>query len=540
MRQQIHVSGIIISAIASFAYADVDFAVVGDFGNGTIGPPPTPNGNALAVSNFVKNKLNPEFIVTVGDNNYLNSGTTAGWDAAVGQYYNSYIKYPGGSTSQYASNGVTENKFYASLGNHDIDSGGMASYLGTPNGGEYYDFVKGPVHIFVINSDPRSSNDGNLSGAPANSIVAERSTQGQWLKNGLAGSTEAFNIVVFHHPTYSSSASHGSTPYMELPLRAWGASMVLNGHDHTYERVSEPGTNLPFIITGNGGQSLYGFGTPVEGSQARFNSDYGAVRITASNTNLVLSAYDKDTVTLDDPAGPRVNAHDRIEIGLQPKALLAEFQQGFAGYTNAQDTYIRSDQPGTAFASVTSLVVDGDDNATSGNQPTQALIRFDSIIGNNAGQIPDTATIIQARLILTTGSNTGDSSTNTISLYQMATDWNANSTWTTLGDGVTVGTDTLATASDSDVFDTQGSGLSFDVTQALQAWVANPSGNFGWALINTGGTDGWRWNSSEFNTLDLRPMLQVTYIPEPTSVCGIALLGMVGVGRRRKSACRNS
>src|SRR5207249_1872375 len=58
----------------------------------------------------------------------------------------------------------------------------------------------------------------------------------------------------------------------------------------------------------------------------------------------------------------------------------------------------------------------------------------------------------------------------------------------------------------------------FDVTSTVQDWI-NGGANFGWELLPLG-TDGWRWNSSEAATDELRPTLTISYttVPEPSCI----------------------
>jgi len=110
--------------------------------------------------------------VTTGDNNYpLGSSSTI--DSNIGKYYRSFI-YPYVGT--YGS-GSTYNRFFPSLGNHDMDTsigGPYTDYFSLPGNERYYDFVKGPVHFFILDSDPREP-DG----------VASNSIQAQWLQSRL-------------------------------------------------------------------------------------------------------------------------------------------------------------------------------------------------------------------------------------------------------------------------------------------------------------------------------------------------------------------
>jgi tartrate-resistant acid phosphatase type 5 len=219
------------------------------------------------VSLLVKS-WNPEFIITCGDNNYAYA---AAIDSQVGQYYHDFI-YP------YTGNfglGDTINRFFPALGNHDEEGGGITSFLSyftLPGNERYYDFVKGRVHFFCINSNPDEP-DG----------VTDSSVQAVWLQSRLASSTSAYNIVYFHHPAFTSGM-HGSTLYMRWPFKQWGATVVLAGHDHDYERLTEDG--LPYIVAGLGGGPLYTIYNAIAGSQMFCSSFHGAILANANDDSI--------------------------------------------------------------------------------------------------------------------------------------------------------------------------------------------------------------------------------------------------------------
>ena len=56
--------------------------------------------------------------------------------------------------------------------------------------------------------------------------------------------------------------------------------MVLAGHDHTYERLLVD--DLLYFVNGVGGGAIYNFLLLEEGSQFRYNDDYGAMLVEAS------------------------------------------------------------------------------------------------------------------------------------------------------------------------------------------------------------------------------------------------------------------
>lgn len=246
------------------AQTSVKFAVIGDYGYA--GP------NELAVSNLVKG-WNPEFVITLGDNNY-ELGHQDTIDRNIGQYYHEFI-YPYIGTY---GTGDTVNRFFPSLGNHDWNTASALPYLNyftLPGNERYYDFVKGDVHFYVMDSDNREPD-----GRDSNSI------QGQWLKNKLAQSSEKWNIVYFHHPPYCSNSP---TTIMRLPFKRWGASTVLAGHIHYYERLNID--NFTYIVNGLGGRSRANPGAPIPGSQVLYGANYGAMLIHSYNDSLTMKFY---------------------------------------------------------------------------------------------------------------------------------------------------------------------------------------------------------------------------------------------------------
>jgi len=254
--------------------APLRFAVIGDYGEGSQGE--------LDVSDLVKN-WKPDLIITVGDNNYP-SGAAETIDDHIGRYYHEYIApYVGGYGP-----GAEQNRFFPTLGNHDWDTPGAQPYFDfftLPGNERYYDFIWGPVHFFAIDSDSREP-DG----------VSPVSAQAQWLQARLVASTSPWKVVYFHHPPYSSG-THGPTDWMRWPFAEWGASAVLSGHDHVYERLSIGG--IPYFINGVGGGPIYAFLSLAEGSQVRYNDDYGAMLVTADERQMTFEFYTRDGQLVD-------------------------------------------------------------------------------------------------------------------------------------------------------------------------------------------------------------------------------------------------
>jgi predicted MPP superfamily phosphohydrolase len=131
-------------------------------------------------------------------------------------------------------------KFYASLGNHDSREQRYYKYFNM-DGKLYYSFKapKGDVRFFALESTYMDQD------------------QLKWLEDELKKSGEKWKIVFFHHPLYSSAGTHGS----QLKLRAvleplfvqYNVSLVLNGHDHVYERI-KPQNGILYFVEGSSGQ----------------------------------------------------------------------------------------------------------------------------------------------------------------------------------------------------------------------------------------------------------------------------------------------
>jgi hypothetical protein len=145
----------------------VTFAAFADYGSDSTGE--------RRVADLVKS-WNPDLIITGGDNLY--SPTSI--DNAIGKYYSDFIgNYHGNWGS-----GSSTNRFFPAIGNHDYTEGGgwadYQAYFTLPGNERYYDFVRGPIHFFAIDSNP-----AGIGAAPGDGR-SPTSVQGNWLRNGLA------------------------------------------------------------------------------------------------------------------------------------------------------------------------------------------------------------------------------------------------------------------------------------------------------------------------------------------------------------------
>lgn len=269
------------------------FAIIGDYGKAGV--------NEQLVANYVKS-WNPHYILTLGNNNY-ESGEQATIDDNIGQFYHGYI-YP------YSGNyppGDTVNSFFPSLGVRDWNTTGAAPYLNyfqLPGNERYYDFIKGNVHFFCINSDA-SEPDG----------IDSNSVQAQWLKTALAESPEKWNVVYFHHPPYTSGTTHGPEAIMQWPFQQWGATTVLSGREHIYERLNLNG--FTYFVNGLGGESIYPIGAPATGSIVRYNGNYGTMLGFAYQDSLVFKFYNITGQIIDSYKLFPVNKNLTLKVAIE-------------------------------------------------------------------------------------------------------------------------------------------------------------------------------------------------------------------------------
>jgi PKD repeat protein len=173
-------------------------------------------------------------------------------------------------------------------GNHDYHQDGAAPYFdyfgaaaGEPGKG-YYSYDVGAWHVIALNSDC-----GEIGGCSIDS------PQGAWLRADLAANPSACTLAYWHHPRFSSGRHGSSTRYegfWELLYEA-GADVVVNGHDHVYERfapqdptgAAHPNGIREFVV-GTGGSHLTSFETVEANSEVRESNSFGVLKLTLHPT----------------------------------------------------------------------------------------------------------------------------------------------------------------------------------------------------------------------------------------------------------------
>ena len=136
-------------------------------------------------------------------------------------------------------------------GNHEYRSQGAKGhfeYWGAAAGENgWYSFDENGWHVVVLNS-----NCSAVGGC------GEGSPQLQWLRADLAASSARCTMAIWHHPRFSSGRPEEAVKPFWDALQQHGAELVINAHDHFYERFA-PVNGIRQIIVGTGGRNLYAF-----------------------------------------------------------------------------------------------------------------------------------------------------------------------------------------------------------------------------------------------------------------------------------------
>jgi 3',5'-cyclic AMP phosphodiesterase CpdA len=167
-------------------------------------------------------------------------------------------------------------------GNHDYRTNRgrpYFQYFGAAAGADdrgYYSFDLGSWHIISLNSSlPRT--------VPA---------QIKWLREDLAAHPVDCVLAYWHIPLFSSGPHTPEATMREIwsILYKAGADVVLNGHDHIYERFApqddkgklDAEHGVRQFIAGTGGGGVYKMGKVAPNSEVRDNTTYGVLKLTLS------------------------------------------------------------------------------------------------------------------------------------------------------------------------------------------------------------------------------------------------------------------
>ena len=203
--------------------------------------------------------------------------------------------------TKYFGSPVAASKLYVAVGEKDLDSNLGEDVIAAIPGSEdwnegnlYYDFEVGGIHFFVLNGNKLT---GGSTAISADGVGAG-SAQETWLETAMEDSTATWKIVVIHTPPYSSDAAitPGVTAW-RLDYKTLGADLVLSAHSKTYERLMVDGLN--YIVCGTGGAQAGTFGSAISGSQVRYSTRPGYLRIQADDTTMRVDFNNIDGQRID-------------------------------------------------------------------------------------------------------------------------------------------------------------------------------------------------------------------------------------------------
>lgn len=262
------------------------FGLLADSGE----PNPTSLENTYAVANGIKS-FNPEFVIHMGDANY--------WVGDPNTLDDNFLNFWDGWL----------NKMYFAFGNHDLDTDyGSAILDNLPlvndaigstkraNNLLCYDFVKGPVHFFVLNSGNSAAGDSMNESIDTNMQLTAQMAE---MTPKIAASNAMWKIVIVHRPPYTNGLNHdpGSTA-VRFDYASLGVDIVISAHSHAYEYIVVNDT--PYFVQGLGGATKHDFINPLlEGTEIAYNDKHAYTICTALGDELTFRTYTIDDELID-------------------------------------------------------------------------------------------------------------------------------------------------------------------------------------------------------------------------------------------------
>ncbi len=215
---------------------------------------------------------------------------------------------------------------YPVLGNHEYQTTGSTNctsanagaagyfdYFGAAAGTRgqgYYSFDIGAWHLIALNS-----NCTEVGGC------TNSSPQGQWLQADLAAHTNMCTLAFFHHPLFSSGShkSSNALPFWQL-LYQHNTDLILDGHDHLYERfapqspngTADPVMGIRQFTVGTGGEDHHPLSTIAANSEARSADTFGVLKLTLHPTSYDWQYVSEAGGTFTDSGSSP--CHDKISL----------------------------------------------------------------------------------------------------------------------------------------------------------------------------------------------------------------------------------
>jgi len=213
----------------------------------------------------------PGTVFTAGDHAY-NDGTQAEFDDCYDPTWGRHRARTRPSPGPVDYDTPNASVYYAYFG----------AAAGRPDEG-YYSYDLGDWHIIALNSEC-----GEVGGCDRSS------PQGQWLQEDLLRNPATCTLAYWASPRFNSGDRHGNTTavsdFWQILYEA-GADVVLNGHEHIYERFapqswdgSADPTGIREFIVGTGGRTLYTVTDAQPNSEVHDDQTHGVLKLTLHPT----------------------------------------------------------------------------------------------------------------------------------------------------------------------------------------------------------------------------------------------------------------
>jgi hypothetical protein len=217
--------------------------------------------------------LEPAAVLALGDLQYEDATLSkfrASYDASWGRL--KAITYPAVGNHEYLTSDASAYFDY-------FNGAGKASGAAGDRTKGYYGFDLGSWHLVSLNS-----NCSQAEGCDAGSA------QERWLRADLAAHPRSCTLAYWHHPRFASGqyADNSELAPFWKALYDYRAELVLNGHDHNYQRYApqdpagkaDPNGLREFVV-GTGGKNHTGVdASPIPNREAANDDTYGALVLT--------------------------------------------------------------------------------------------------------------------------------------------------------------------------------------------------------------------------------------------------------------------
>jgi len=215
-------------------------------------------------------------VFTLGDNTYPNSALTE-FNDCYGPTWGRHKDRTRPSPGNHDYNTAGAEGYYTYFGSaaSPLDTNCSSNCLG------YYSYDLGAWHIIALNSEiPHGVG----------------TTQEQWLRADLAANQSACTLAYWHKPRFGSGFHGNNTGFQPFwqALYDYEADVVLNGHEHIYERYAlqdpngqaDPTKGIREFVVGTGGTGLNKtLSGPQPNTEVLNNTSHGVLKLTLHATS---------------------------------------------------------------------------------------------------------------------------------------------------------------------------------------------------------------------------------------------------------------